>query len=87
MSEKIENMTVQVARAILMAGEENHLFWDSNYPEADCEILAKAAIAAMRKPTDEMRNKGGEVVDGSGFYIGPIRAALCWQTMIDEASK
>ena len=58
---------------------------DSDYSEDGAPvnihfgILARAAIAAMREPTEEMMNVACD---------GPSkRARECWKCMIDEALK
>lgn len=53
---------------------------DANWRrETDYNELAKAAIAAMREPTDEMVDRGQDArLDGGGYYA-------IWEAMIDAA--
>lgn len=49
---------------------------------------ARAAIAAMREPTEAMCNAGGQTEDGNaGYFIGEEQAAACFQAMLDEALR
>lgn len=45
------------------------------------EALARAAMAAMREPTEAMVNAGGEIENSNRV------AVEIWQSMIDEALK
>lgn len=49
--------------------------------------LARAAIAAMREPTEAMLSKGQFAENGYGQGIGGNSAKECWQDMIDAALK
>lgn len=60
------------------------------FPSTD--EIARAAIAAMRKPTEAMKYKGGKIEAGAVEWNGqdPINedaAAEVWRAMIDEALK
>lgn len=87
-------MIEQVARAIAKAqgfdGDQLLDFagdWPDNF-EFDWVELAKAAIQAMREPTEAMIEAGRYVEDGSGDYsIGKDPAINVWQFMIDAALK
>jgi hypothetical protein len=56
------------------------------------DALARAAIAAMRQPTEDMVCAGDEQIiaalhDVTGFLRNPTPAEAAWQAMIDEALK
>jgi hypothetical protein len=73
----MSEMVDRVARALTAEFESGRRVFD----EGEAEDLARAAIAAMREPTEEMangRHTGGE-------RISSIEAACVWRDMIDEA--
>jgi hypothetical protein len=83
MSEMVE----RVAQIIAVAS------WDTCGPRAlsgclpqtcACREQARAAIAAMREPTQHM--KSAAVIDAEGEWrFGAHEARKCWQAMIDAA--
>lgn len=48
--------------------------------------LARAAIQAMREPTEGMVSKGDYIIEGHDQHV-PEHAWNVWQAMIDEALK
>lgn len=48
---------------------------------------ARAAIGAMREPTEAMVDAGSDIEDIDGNDIGLTAAQDAWQAMIDEALK
>lgn len=70
-----DSMVERVARVIIAGFDE------VTEPEEreDCLNLARAAIAAMREPTEAMVEAGETFVEYS--------ASACWDRMIDEALK
>jgi hypothetical protein len=69
-------MIERVARAIKQREHQ-----DGNYHD-----LARAAIAAMREPTEEMRNEGRNMADDVQSDIGGRSIEYhVWQAMIDAA--
>lgn len=83
MSEMVE----RVAIALMDTTTEPHFPWDDQPEEIKTRwrFAARAAIAAMREPTDAMRC--------AGLYCGPWRADSTenpkgpWRRMIDAALK
>ena len=82
MSEMVE----RVAMAIMRDDFEGHDFWDRQAPDVQNQYLtnARAAIAAMREPTESMvvageDHIGGDLIDGDSAWV--------WQAMVDEALK
>lgn len=93
MSEMIE----RVARAIRKAYHEHHKMpmrdWDriDDEPKDEWLAMSRAAIGAMREPTEAMTKKASsfEVDFNSGGYVdlGSLYsdgAVAVWQSMIDE---
>ena len=74
MSEMIERLILAMQD---IAGKE-----DLN--EVRAESLARAAIRAMRKPTQEMLDAGAEAF---AHYTDDQESTHLWQAMIDEALK
>ena len=72
----MSEMVKRVARAIVALGLD-----DRERPLA----IARAAIAAMREPTEAMKQKGGDLDNGYGMEITEALAEEVWQAMIDEA--
>ena len=91
------NMVERVARAIHQRMKKGGAYkYEYEVDKFSFDILAIAAIEAMRKPTQGMLNDGETAVDncedggtdsyGSYTYIDDRRAALkSWQAMIDAA--
>ncbi len=77
MSEMIE----RVAKAIYDRTLEDDQLADYGLPMADAITCAKAAIEAMREPTQDMLNAGKAIMTD---YDDSLE---CWQAMIDEALK
>lgn len=78
----MNDMIERVAKAICLVHNTDIKRY-KNYISA-----ARAAIEAMREPTLEMSEVGGEVDDIDDCYtIGRTTAKKCWQAMIDEALK
>lgn len=69
-------MVDRVARALAKAADDDYVthmeFW---------QLYARAAIEAMRTPTDAMEYAGATVADN----IANVEAEACWQAMIDAA--
>jgi hypothetical protein len=65
--------------------------WDDAWPHAREAIMeeARAAIEAMRKPTEAMSQAGGDITIPAGDYNYPIYGAAdeVWNAMIDAALK
>lgn len=82
----------RVARAIFTVQTSNTSdeIWAQINPEYPHEI-ARAAIAAMREPTEKMMIEGGGVVPADEAEYRPDRAEQTahdvWQAMIDAALK
>lgn len=88
MSEPTE-MELRVARAIFAAVAED---FDklSGFVRMDALSQARAAIRAMREPTEEMVTAGFVAGNEADDPYGPgnhaVTAAPVWQAMIDAAS-
>lgn len=88
MSEMEDRVVKAIETALIKSDAEI-----SHFKPEQLVAAARAAIAAMREPTDEMVH----VVDVSGetdaggfnatYYIGAPEAKKVWQAMIDEALK
>jgi len=76
MSEAI-NMTDHVAKAIYKARPEQM----HGFRYDDAVVLARAAIAAMREPTEAM------LAEAFDNLVGEETCARIWREMIDEALK
>jgi len=76
MSEMIERVAEIIHKYPYFTGEE-------------CKAIAKAAIAAMREPTDDMVAAGAvfhiRERDLNGYNKSKNDAKVSWQAMIDEA--
>ena len=51
----------------------------------ECIEIARAAIKAMREPTEKMQIDAGDLGDGLGLTAEVV--CLLWQAMIDEILK
>lgn len=85
-----ETMVERVARAIFREGfhadEPESVVaakWEE-WPESrqQCRRRARAAIAAMREPTDDMKFAA---IEGCDADLGLVEAREIWQAMIDAA--
>lgn len=75
-------MVGNVAQAI----QKNALkYMIDNLNDADAQTLARAAIEAMREPTQEMEEKGGDLQAGFDRRFGRHNADEVWAAMIDAA--
>lgn len=76
----MSEMVRRVKAAILLA--EGHQEWDELAPhwEETYTAMARAAIEAMREPTEAMDRAGA-------IYSDCNAATRVWQVMIDEALK
>lgn len=89
MSEMVE----RVADAILLDLTDRSGFgnsWDSCDDEIKNEIrkaIGRAAIFAMREPTNAMIEAHIETCAGDAAEAGPERTGQAWRAMIDEALK
>lgn len=81
-------MVERVARAMATQHWHDNCLWDGPFPSVEqyaddewtlWETTARAAIAAMREPTEGMVNIGQNKCDD---YLD---AAECWAAMIDAA--
>jgi hypothetical protein len=72
MSEMMERVALAIAETVAGPGAQ---------PKGNWLVAARAAIAAMREPTQPMRGVG-ELADVDG-----LRFELVWQAMIDAALK
>ena len=88
MSEMIE----RVAKAIgtVAANSHGHTLaaWAVSPEREDCLRFARAAILAMREPTNEMLRAGKESDPASGVFCAvfyPPEPILAWRAMIDAA--
>jgi len=79
MSEMVE----RVAKAIHQERFGGKLIW-GHYPDSEkaCLEEARAAVEAMREPTESMISKGYDHVDYGGAHI-----ESAWRAMVDEALK
>jgi hypothetical protein len=74
-------MIERVARAMLRAEE-----WSSFFGEDDARKLARAAIEAMREPTDAMLIDGAAKIRNFTSASGPYpRTRAVWLSMIDAS--
>lgn len=82
MSEMVERVAVAIYSKHL--GSSGHPWNDvpDEFREG-MKILARAAIAAMRDPTEAMLLAGGDL-NSMGDYPSP---GISWERMIDEALK
>lgn len=90
-------MTERVARALFVAeqpkGESfNDFRWE--HTAANYRLLARAALQAMREPTERMVDavdvEGGVDAGGTNnatYYVGAAEAKQVWHQMLDEALK
>jgi hypothetical protein len=90
MSEMVE----RVARAAYEKFNENQLgdlepTWDNLEASLKDRMIdaLRAAIGAMRTPTEEMLSVGSDTETASGCEIGYGAVGAAWQAMIDEALK
>lgn len=78
------DMVERVARAMDAAEDKYWAAFPVDYPMTDesvpMEVLARAAIEAMREPTEEMLLGGFEADTESGFGARSV-----WAAMIDAA--
>jgi len=84
----MSEMIKRVARAIFVAADDAHNTWPTpDHPE--CVKMARAAITAMREPTEAMIKRGDEVewYDGDDRLMsaGAYNAEKIFQAMIDTA--
>ena len=73
----MSDLVERVARAICEADPEGRLF---DVCRADFEAMARAAIAAMRNPTDAMRRAADPTLPHPS-----LEALRVWRTMIEAA--
>lgn len=79
-----DDMVERVARAIFVSADDEHNTWPTpDHPE--CMKMARAALAAMRDPTEAMKAVEGVHWDYSCHVCGGLKEG--WQAMIDEALK
>lgn len=84
-SSKASEMVERVARALWTIDRWE---WPEPPPTADkYRERARAAIGAMRIPTEQMRRAGErtQVLDATGAWVGPVTES--YTAMIDEALK
>jgi hypothetical protein len=79
MSEMVERVSVKIAEKFQLLGYAWH-----EISRADYEAIARAAIGAMREPTDEMGDAGDEI---TGYPVSAVPSPTVWHAMIDEALK
>ena len=93
MGSETEGMVERVAKAMISAIDEKEAFVRENDGICDVTVdghvdfaaLARAAIEAMREPTDEMV-RAGRAVDGQYNTVrASIDAAAHYRAMIDKA--
>ena len=83
MSEMVERVAGAIMRAYFSRPVEEQTVLNVSVP--DQEDLARAAIAAMREPTDAMKSVEG-IHWGYGCHVcGGVKEG--WQAMIDEALR
>lgn len=96
MPESEMTMVERVARAICAAdghdpdGPPIDEYPSAIYPWAVYRNLAKAAIEAMREPSEEMKKAGehAEISDSYGeYYVSADNAADIFRAMVDAALK
>lgn len=80
MSEMIERVARAICRAG-MSGPKDHLNKQENLNWRKFEIEARAAIEAMREPTNAMVEASNREWDGRMSH----RSSGAWQAMIDAA--
>lgn len=89
----MSEMVDRVARAIYAGygGDRWDAITDSayaSYPtQKDYRIAARAAIGAMREPTEKMRDEGVEFLHELSNCNGPNEMASAYRKMIDTALK
>lgn len=81
MSEMID----RVARAIAAREAEIMVGADPTHQSADPRALARAAIEAMREPTDAMTYSGSWAVGPGGSAAKKAELAKAYRAMIDAA--
>jgi hypothetical protein len=86
-----DDMIERVARAM---ARQRAAEWPEEYSEVDriwhhFTGLARAAIAAMREPTDTMDDAGGNTFEyyAHSASLLDADATVCWRAMIDAALK
>lgn len=91
MSEMVERVSRAVLQAISEAGGlicMSAATWDEVSPEFRGGVLlamARAAIAAMREPTMEMRRAGEKMSLSEGAHDCEVRSWVIYVAMIDAA--
>jgi len=93
-------MTTMIERVALAPGERAELIDDAQYSDGklylspgdiqvavvDLVTLARAAIEAIRAPTDAMREAGESALSQNGVdYVEPDDSLVCFEAMIDAA--
>lgn len=85
MTDTAETMVERVATALRASYEENPYAWDMDVkPERRFANIARAAIAAMAEPTQDMENAADDL-DASGAPYCPGSPAEVYRTMIQAA--
>lgn len=91
MSEMIEQVALAIFRS-RYSDSEHLAYWPDrldelvNGPPFDAEgyrDMARAAIEAMREPSEEMTLCGAEIEPFRETFIGKTAAAIAWRSMID----
>lgn len=85
----MSEMVQRVARAMLTADTpmDGEVISPLCRTEEDICHLARAAIAAMREPTAEMKEEGAPFVRATTNTMGRVRADDVWRAMIDAAME
>lgn len=84
----MSEMTTRVATAIEQATkEQTHGYDDFPASGLDFDVIACAAVAAMREPTEEMLRAAMYRSVSTGMGESRAEAEEEWRAMIDEALK
>lgn len=78
------NMVEKVAEALWAAQEPRQTAWAREIHRRDYERLARAALEALREPTEAMLD-ASFIDDGRGSDVDWVLATKVWQAMIDAA--
>lgn len=90
MSEVVERVARALFEADCQIGDTPIVKWElaPEYEREEYRHLARAALEALREPTEGMVEAGADAADASGWAVDAISGAkTAYRAMIDEALK